>query len=686
MVPAPQLRAEAILSRLGKSPVGAEIGVFRGSLSRRLLTRPDLRLIMVDSWGEYRDGYAESGDYVAGLTETEQANNRESADVVTRFAEDRRTIVRSDSVAAAADIADGSLDFVFVDADHSYAGCLADIDAWHPRLKPGGLLCGHDYDRTDLPNARWGVKQAVTEFAEARGLTVELGEDHTWFIRMPGPLPEPSDTYDTVTFVCVWWDGGDGKYGPEYVNILADMVARNCELPGRFICLTNTDGSGLAEDIEVRPLPPGYDGWWNKLALFHPDALPARSRIVFLDLDVIVCGPIEDLVRTKGIAADWLQGGYNSSVMVWDHGEHVEAWNLIRPQDMARLHGDQDWLTELGGWAMLPTDWIVSYRLHAVEWPPENAKVVCFHGWPKPGDFDAEGMVLIPDLPKSLGVIYADFKSPWVPEMWSMGGLAIPRYTSVLNNDIVAIRANVTANVANDVPRIDLAPAHDGTLIIAAGGPSLASSLPAISLARARGATLWAVNGVHDYLIDRGIVPDAMVMLDSRKACVDAFLSRPHSEVEYLIATQCDPSAFERLDGSWMASDPVVRKWTGWYWGVETMDDRYIGGGATVGLKSIALGYVLGYRRFMLFGYDSSYLDGADHAYPQPMNANDLRVDVVLKGRKFTAARWMAKQVVEFLGMAAALTALGCEIQIHGDGLLPMAARIAGEAEQRKVA
>jgi hypothetical protein len=677
VVPAPQLRAEAILSRLGKSPVGAELGVFRGALSRRLLTRTDLRLIMVDSWGDYRPTYEGSGDYCATMSDAEKQNNEEISDVHTRFAEDRRRIIKSDTVAASAMVDDASLDFVFVDADHSYEGCRRDIDAWVGKLRPGGLLCGHDYDRTDLPNARWGVKQAVTEFAEARGLTVELGEDHTWFIRMPGPLPDPSDTYDTVTFACVWWDGGDGKYDASYVNILADMVARNCELPGRFICLTNTDGSGLAEDIEVRPLPPGYDGWWNKLALFHPDALPVRSRIVFLDLDVIVCGPIEDLVRTKGIAADWLQGGYNSSVMVWDHGEHVEAWNLIRPQDMARLHGDQDWLTELGGWDYLPTDWIVSYRLHAQTFPPEGAKVVAFHGWPKPGEFDAEGMVTVTGAD---GRGRRFLKSPWVPEMWSMGGLAIPRYTSQLNNDIVAIRANVTANVANDVPRIDQVPAHDGTLVISAGGPSLASSLPSIALAKARGATVWSVNGVHDYLIDRGIVPDGMVMLDSRAACVDAFLSHPHPDVEYLIATQCDPAAFDRL------IEYRVKKWTGWYWGVEAMDDRYIGGGATVGLKSIALGYVLGYRRFMLFGYDSSYAGDADHAYPQPMNANDLRVDVVLKGRKFTAARWMAKQVVEFLGMAAALTALGCEIQIHGDGLLPMAARIAGEAEQRKVA
>lgn len=672
MVQTAHIRAMEILSRLGKNPVGAEIGVFRGSLSRRLLVRPDLRLFMVDSWGEYRDGYAESGDYVAGLSTADLRDARDAAESHTRFAEERRTICQGDSVRSADDFEAGRLDFVFIDADHTLDACRADINAWAPKLKPGGLLCGHDYDRPDLPNVKWGVKQAVDEFAEAYGLTVELGGDHTWFIRMPGPLPEPSEAYDHIVFACVKW--GE-KYDARYVNVLADMVARNCELPFRFLCYTD-DGAGLLEEVEVHPLPRGYEGWWNKLWLFSRDATPPRSRIVFLDLDVIVTGALEPLVVQKGIAADWLQGGYNSSVMVWDHGEHAEAWDKIKPSDIARLHGDQDWLTELGGWDYLPADWIVSYREHAREWPPETAIIVAFHGWPKPGDFDARGY---PGLHP-----YAD-PSPWVPEMWSMGGLAMPRFTSQLNTDITTVRANAALNVSAADPVAWPVDAHDRTAIIVAGGPSLGRWLQALQLERAKdtfqgsGCEVWAVNGVHDYLIDRGITPDAMVMLDSRKACPETFLSKPHPDVRYMIATQCDPESFDRLKGF------NVQRWTGWAWGIEEYDDHIIGGGATVGLKSIALAYAMGFRKFKLFGYDASYENGADHAYPQPLNANDLRVDVVLRGRKFVAARWMAKQVVEFLGMANTLTAdPAVTIDLFCDGLLPYAANIAGE--KRKAA
>lgn len=50
------------------------------------------------------------------------------------------------SVAAAAQFAAGTIDFVFIDADHSTAAVQADIAAWLPKIKPGGVLAGHDWN------------------------------------------------------------------------------------------------------------------------------------------------------------------------------------------------------------------------------------------------------------------------------------------------------------------------------------------------------------------------------------------------------------------------------------------------------------------------------------------------------------------------------------------------------------
>ena len=55
-------------------------------------------------------------------------------------------VLRSDTASASQLFADRSVDVMFFDADHSRDGLARDIDAWLPKLKSGGLLCGHDYN------------------------------------------------------------------------------------------------------------------------------------------------------------------------------------------------------------------------------------------------------------------------------------------------------------------------------------------------------------------------------------------------------------------------------------------------------------------------------------------------------------------------------------------------------------
>ena len=65
-------------------------------------------------------------------------------------------LIKSRSVPAAEQFADGSLDAVFIDGGHSYEDVSADLKAWAPKVKPGGILAGHDLQMS-------GVMQAVQE-------------------------------------------------------------------------------------------------------------------------------------------------------------------------------------------------------------------------------------------------------------------------------------------------------------------------------------------------------------------------------------------------------------------------------------------------------------------------------------------------------------------------------------------
>ena len=182
-----EVRAHEILKRFahGQELVGAEIGVFAGELSRALLMGcEDLSLLMIDSWeghgAAYRDG---SGDFHAGLPQIAQDDFYCRAQKRVTFAGKRATIMRERSDAAVFRFANHSLDFVFIDADHSYDGCRADIYDWRRKIKPGGWLCGHDYQNHAFP--QFGVTRAVDEFVSRHALNLETGENFCWFVQLP---------------------------------------------------------------------------------------------------------------------------------------------------------------------------------------------------------------------------------------------------------------------------------------------------------------------------------------------------------------------------------------------------------------------------------------------------------------------------------------------------------------------
>lgn len=77
---------------------------------------------------------------------------------------------------------DGSIDFVFIDAAHDYGSVKADIAAWLPKVKAGGIIAGHDYE-VGHP----GVIRAVDEALGDRMELVPYDEDktkHCWKINL----------------------------------------------------------------------------------------------------------------------------------------------------------------------------------------------------------------------------------------------------------------------------------------------------------------------------------------------------------------------------------------------------------------------------------------------------------------------------------------------------------------------
>ncbi len=72
------------------------------------------------------------------------------------------TKIKLTSEEAADQFEDDSLDMVYIDADHSYQEAIADCRAWYPKVKPGGIFAGHDFQTPQ-------VRKAVREMAAEKG-------------------------------------------------------------------------------------------------------------------------------------------------------------------------------------------------------------------------------------------------------------------------------------------------------------------------------------------------------------------------------------------------------------------------------------------------------------------------------------------------------------------------------------
>jgi len=141
--------------------VGAEIGTAAGDYAETLCkANPDLLLLhCVDKWQPYH-GYT---DHTHKTTLDGFYN-----DAKARLAPYPVFMHREWSLEAAKEFEDGSLDFVYIDANHRYEYVVADIAAWLPKVRSGGCIAGHDFNQSRQSRKKlFGVVEAVTGWCSA---------------------------------------------------------------------------------------------------------------------------------------------------------------------------------------------------------------------------------------------------------------------------------------------------------------------------------------------------------------------------------------------------------------------------------------------------------------------------------------------------------------------------------------
>ncbi len=158
---------------------GVEIGVAYGGHSEAILANTKTNILYAI------DPFRHNKDYIDPFN-----FSQERFEGIYRFSKQRLSlfsprikIIRKYSHEAVNRFTNSSLDYVYFDADHSYAGVLEELSDWFFKIRDNGILGGHDYNHVNFP----GVKEAVDEFFTRFGWKVNYDKKSTvwWVIKKP---------------------------------------------------------------------------------------------------------------------------------------------------------------------------------------------------------------------------------------------------------------------------------------------------------------------------------------------------------------------------------------------------------------------------------------------------------------------------------------------------------------------
>ncbi len=246
--------------------------------------------------------------------------------------------------------------------------------------------------------------------------------------------------------LCIKWGS---RYGSEYVNRLYHGVRRHLTGPVRFIALTD-DASGIDGGVEVHPLPitsfdeEEFDArrggeTWRKVGLFQPGLVDLQGDTLFLDLDVVITGSLDDLFTYEPgkfcVIQDWLEKKRawmpgrdgqvgNTSVFRYNLRDHAKVYThfeINQSQALDSFRIEQQYVSHVLRDSMVfwPSAWTQSFKRNCrPRFPfnhfrapsrPEGCRVLVFHGRPFPDQAIAGYRG---------GLFHTTLPAPWLADDW----------------------------------------------------------------------------------------------------------------------------------------------------------------------------------------------------------------------------------------------------------------------------
>lgn len=240
-------------------------------------------------------------------------------------------------------------------------------------------------------------------------------------------------------------------FGPDYVNVLYRACREASSIPFDFVCFTD-DSKGLDENIIAKPLPQiglrpeeWYQrGVWPKLALYKKELQGLTGRCLFIDLDMMVLRDLDDFLTHQApfisidVGASWRPGAprhdpeVGTGIFAFNLGQEtqiLDAFLADRDAAKVKFQNEQDFVAaHANSMEFWPEGWVISFKrwlrrpigidlILPPKQPPEDAKILAFHGDPRPVHLMRPGMNFWDNFPH-LGHGRVD----WVADYWKRFG------------------------------------------------------------------------------------------------------------------------------------------------------------------------------------------------------------------------------------------------------------------------
>lgn len=162
--------------------VGVEIGTHLADYAEYILTHWPGHLICVDPY-EHAEGYDDQAVHLWHSDPARIKDRERAAERLAKFGIRHQLWVKN-SASAASIVQDGTLDFVYIDGNHTYPYVLQDLTLWWSKVKSGGVVAGHDIICPGEANGGWGrfIQAALQAFSQ------QIGQELDIYI-----LPEPDN-------------------------------------------------------------------------------------------------------------------------------------------------------------------------------------------------------------------------------------------------------------------------------------------------------------------------------------------------------------------------------------------------------------------------------------------------------------------------------------------------------------